>query len=208
MKKFKVLSLLFVAIVSCFIFSGCTLSFGVYDLEFILPDGTIHYVHTYGPNDSLITTISAPSIIGYNFVGWSETKNLQSVIQIPYSIKTNKLYAKYEIDEDMFYTYSSINYNGGTQNLNMTKILQNKYYILIKDQSLFDNISSIQIVANNSDFIASHITLRDANAKIVASSNNQYVTLNLLNDFESNYTGNFVLEVDAFVNADFTIIVS
>ena len=107
MKKIKFLFVVNLIVLACFVFTSC--GFGSYDLEFVLPDGSVFKTYTYGPNDAYLkTTYSAPSVIGYNFIGWSENENLENVISIPYSIKSDKLFAKYEINRSLFYSHNSI----------------------------------------------------------------------------------------------------
>ena len=201
MRKFKFLILICLSVISCFIFTAC--GFGSYDLELVLPDGTVYKTFTYGPNDAYLRTSNTPpSVVGYNFVGWSENEQLDSVITIPYAIKADKLYAKYEIDSGYFFNYSTINYNGAQTSLNVNSVLQNSYYILIKDNSDAQNISRIEIMANNSSFILHSATLRNCNAKIIAEVGANQSVLNLN---ETGTTQSYVIEITAALNEDFVI---
>lgn len=202
MKKFKVLSLIYFSLLLCFVFTGCGL--GSYDLEFILPDGTVYKTITYGPNDAnLKSSITPSNIIGYNFLGWSETEELNSVITIPYAIKTNKLYAKYEIDRDYFYNYSTIDFNAEGVSLNVNAVLQNTYYILINDNSESINIEQIEIVANNSSFMLQSAKLRNFNSKVISEIGVN--GSNLIVGERGNIQTSYVLEITAALNENFTI---
>jgi len=202
MKKFKFLSIICLTMLACFMFVGCGI--GSYDLQFILPDGTVHTKVTYGPSSpNLKSYVSAPSVFGYNFVGWSETQDLEYVIKIPYEIRTSKLYAKYEINRDMFYSHSTIDFNGSNTSLNVSKNMQNTYLILINDNSVSSNISRIEIVANNGGFVVASTTLRNYNSKVIEETGANVSTLHL-NENENIQTS-YVLEVVAAVNENFTV---
>lgn len=205
MKNFKFLSIICFVLLACFMFAAC--GFGSYNLEFILPDGSVYKTHTYGPNDSLTSVQSAPNVIGYNFVGWSENERLESVIKVPYQIKTQKLYAKYEIDEDMFYSYSTINFSGDDVSLNYDHVLQTTYYILIKDTNSNpnENFSRIEVVANNSDFVLQSLALRDAKAKPINDGDSSLSVFAPTPAFEAVNQTEYVLKIVAVVGGDFTI---
>jgi len=202
MKKFKFLSIICLTMLACFMFVGCGI--GSYDLQFILPDGTVHTKVTYGPSSpNLKSYVSAPSVFGYNFVGWSETQDLEYVIKIPYEIRTSKLYAKYEINQDMFYSHSTIDYYGSSATLNVTQTYQNYYLILIKNNSS-TNFTKINVYANNSDFTINKLSLRNSNAKLIQDNDS---SLNMYTISEATNQSEFVLEVNAINNGDFTIVV-
>ena len=202
MKKFKFLSIFCLTLLACFMCAAC--GFGSYDLEFILPDGTVHTTVTYGPSSpNLKSYVSAPSVFGYNFVGWSENENLEYTITIPYAIKTNKLYAKYEINQDMFYSHSTIDYYGSSATLNISQTYQNYYLILIKNNSS-TNFTKINVYANNSDFTIKDLSLRNSNAKLMQDNDS---ALNIYTISEATNQSEFVLEINAINNGDFTIVV-
>jgi len=205
MKKIRILSVICLVILSCFIFASC--GFGSYDLEFVLPDGTVYKTHTYGPGDSLTTVSSAPNIMGFDFLGWSETED-GSVIKLPYDIKANKLYARYEIDDNMFYGYNTIDFEENSADLTVTKTLQNYYIIKINDISTSKNISRVEVFANDNDFLVGKMELYNQNGKLLNDNNSSNSAYTINEGISATNTSSYVLIVEAIINNDFTICIN
>jgi hypothetical protein len=206
MKKLNKLFIILCAVmVSCVTFYACAI--GQVVTTYYDKQGNAITTEIYGIQQTVTNMPQAPQIFGYNFIGWGNNKDSETVVLKPYVAQDLSLYAKYVIMDGWFNAHDhNRGFYGEDLYWRVEPISRQTHEILIEDATTTHDFSHIAIIGEaGGSFVLKSVRVMDQYANEIEDGNSALNIWEPKTSFPANNEGKYVVAIEVISSGAFYV---